>query len=247
MDNENNNNKENEKSIGQSDLTNTLIQNVENAFIPDEVSNSIKENADDLENPKIDPENIDTDGVVFDADLHATDKEGNPSKTKTGKFRKKKGASKVATKDPQKVEAVVKRKQGLIMASNLAAGTFINVNCAIFGDEWLPEASEEYNEQEMLVRAFYDYMDAKEIEDFPPSVALAMALGSYSVRRLNKPTTKSRFQRLKETIIGKFLVWKGSRKNGAHVGTRKDGERKDDTNKTDSKPSEKAGRRGICS
>lgn len=91
-------------------------------------------------------------------------------------------------------------------------------------------------EDEYLSRAFGDYFEATGRTDFPPGMALAMALGSYWLPRATMPKTKSRFKMLG----GKVYAWwhgrkakKGKAKKGADNGPqfdpRNDGKRENNT------------------
>lgn len=228
------------KSIGQSKLVDNLANDVSNAFIPPEVVNEIEQNAANLSNPEIKPQNIDKDGVVFNPEIHATDKSGEPSVTKMGKFRAKKGVSKVAMKDAKKVDEIQKDLNSIKMTSMAATGLFIHTGCAIFGDEWLPE--KEPDEKAILDDAFFNYFKEKEIKDFPVGVALTVAIIGYSLPRFTKPKTLNRTQQIKNKILERYFAWKGKKQNGSHSGAGKNGKRENNLDKKDSQGSEKSGR-----
>lgn len=69
-----------------------------------------------------------------------------------------------------------------------AANVWFNVGEMAFGEDWQPEPKEP----EMIASAFKDYFQAKEIKAIDPTIVLFIALGGYTVKRLNKPTMKSR-------------------------------------------------------
>lgn len=226
------------KSSGENELANSLVDNVEGAFVPPEVDEEIAKNANEINNPQIDPENVDADGIVFDPDLHATDKAGNPSKTKTGKFRKKKGVSSVAAKDAKKIDEAIKDANAVRMTANAASAMLIQSGCMFFGDEWLPQ-TQPHDEKAMLDNAFHDYFQAKEIKDFPAGVALSIAIFAYAAPRFTQPKTRSRFEQIKDKVTASYLNWRSKRgkKNGAHTGTRKNGKREDNANQEASEAS----------
>jgi hypothetical protein len=70
------------------------------------------------------------------------------------------------------------------------AGTWFGVGALAFGDDWLP--NEEAGEHIQVKDAFKRYVEARGIGDFPPGIALALALGTYSLARVTKPTVKER-------------------------------------------------------
>jgi len=226
-----------EKSIGQSKLVDNLTNDVSNAFIPDEVKTEIESNAAELSNPEVSPQEVDVDGTVFDSELHATDKHGDPSVTKMGRFRAKKGVSKVAAKDAKKIDEVQKDLNSIKMTSMAATGLFIHTGCAIFGDEWLPE--KDPDEKAVLDNAFYEYFKEKEIKDFPVGVALTMAIIGYSAPRFMKPKTQSVATKIKDKLLAKYFAWKGKKKNGTHSSTRENGKRENNVDKETGEGSQK--------
>ncbi len=61
----------------------------------------------------------------------------------------------------------------------------------IFGPEWNPENDQEKTQ---VCMALANYMRAKQVEDIPPGVLLAITLVAYSAPRLRKPTTASKLK-----------------------------------------------------
>jgi hypothetical protein len=70
----------------------------------------------------------------------------------------------------------------------------------IFGPDWAPEQ----NEPEEIAGAFAAYFEAQQMTDLPPGWALAIALGGYALKRVNKPTVKERAFSAWVWIKGKF-------------------------------------------
>jgi hypothetical protein len=108
-------------------------------------------------------------------------------------------------------------------AAQVTAGTFIQVGMAVFGDEWKPDVSREFNEVEFLTQATDDYYAATGFKELPPWAALAVAYGSYAVKRLNRPVTQSKikgwFQAAKDKLI---LWWVNRGKKAVNNGARPD-------------------------
>lgn len=157
-------------------------------------------------------------GTPFDANLHKTNKEGEPTLTNQGncilkpasKGAPKKsagggsviggraGGAQVTAQDAQKVQA---RASGA-MAANL----LLTLGIVAGGDEWQPinDPANGINEKQMLEGAFADYFEATGKTDIPPSMALVVAIGAYSLPRFTMPKTQSRVGKLKTWIVKKF-------------------------------------------
>lgn len=203
---------------------------------------------EELETLRAEASNTDKDGTIFDADIHAVNKDGEPSVTPTGKFRKKRG-SVVATKSA--AEKTMQDELAARAAGYLAADLVVGTSIALLGDEWIPigETGEQepikYDEHSMLRKAFGDYFVAKNISDFPPGIALSIALSSYAGARLaGGKETKSRLSKAWAWTSDKFKnLFKKGKKNAAHDSTRDNGVRKDDTGEVSLQSSEKTGER----
>lgn len=72
--------------------------------------------------------------------------------------------------------------------ASLATGLWIGIPQLIFGEDWKASESDE----KLIADAFYNYFRAKGITEMSPELGLGLALGSYVVVRINKPTVKSR-------------------------------------------------------
>ncbi len=196
----------------------------------------------------------DSKGVVFDPKLHAVNSEGEPSKTPLGKFRKRRGLSTVSmtNKAIKEQQQTAEQKQSARVAGQLAADMFVGTAVTVFGEEWIPvgpKGKQEvatFNEHENLRRAFSDYFEAKGISDFPPGMALSIAVTGYMIPRLaGGKETKSRLAKAKVWITEKYQAMKDrSKKDAAQPDTGDDRKRKDDTSEAASgdKFSEKSGR-----
>ena len=114
---------------------------------------------------------VDSDGVVFNPDLHSTDKEGNPSTTKAGRWRKKKGAS-----TAPKVNNQSKQLGIGLTALTEQLGTLA------FGDDGVMNEPEKEGFTDAYTRLCEQY----EINDIPPAIALALVGTMYTIPRLTK-------------------------------------------------------------
>jgi len=155
----------------------------------------------------------------FDPEIHAVDKRGQPIKTAAGAFRKKSGRksganvaqpkapsqlgninAKVADTMQQKVDA------STLIAAKAAANLTFQLGLMLGGEEWQPtiDHTTGHNEPLMLETAYKDYFISEGITDFPPGVALVMALGVYAGPRFLMPTTKTRLQKFTGWCKGFF-------------------------------------------
>ena len=156
-------------------------------------------------------------GTKYDPDIHET-RDGEPVLTSTGKFRKRRRT----------------RKDEVDTALGAVAAAMTIKTCVIcFGREWEPIKSEENNIDEFayMARSYDEYFKSKNIEDFPPGVALSIALAAYAAPRLTLPETRSRTGKVTGWFKRKWQGWKLRRGNrhGARADSRNDGERQDNT------------------
>jgi len=184
----------------------------------------------------------DSEGAVFNSELHAVNKDGEPSLTATGKFRKKRGASKVAITNTALAEQQKLEKDRIAAraAGQLAADMLIGSSVTLLGDEWVPIGSKgtqepiQFDEHSNLRRAFADYFEAKNISDFPPGIMLSIAVTSYAMPRLVAgKETKTRLAKMKIWIAERYNKMKRSRKDAAQSHSRDNGKRKDNASKAD--------------
>lgn len=134
----------------------------------------------------------------FDPAIHAVDENGMPKKKPNGEYALKRGrkpgqtAARVAI---PKNDAAITLPNPAKAAAIESASILIFGGVAIFGDEWQPKSPAE---QKGLEDAFERYYVAKGITEFPPTVALMLAVAAYSVPRLTAPATKSKVKQIAE-------------------------------------------------
>jgi hypothetical protein len=177
-------------------------------------------------------------GVVFDPKIHAVNAQGEPSKTPLGKFRKRRGLSSVETQNKALIaqQQTAEQKAAARAAGQLAADLLIGSAVTILGNEWVPvgeggkQEPAKFNEHENLRRAFGDYFVAKNISDFPPGIALSIAMTSYIMPRVVAgPETKSKLAKAKAWLVEKYENMR--KKDAAQPDSGDNRERKDDTGK----------------
>lgn len=185
-------------------------------------------------------DNVDKDGTIFDPELHAVNKDGEPSLTPTGKFRKRRGSSKVSTQSEQAKN--IHDEAAARAAGQLAADMMIGSCVTLLGEEWVPIGSKgtqeplQFDEHTNLRRAFGEYFVAKGINDFPPGIMLSIALSSYAGARLaGGKETKTRLAKAKIWVSDMFGKLR-KKKNATQSNSGDNRVRQDDTSEKSSRP-----------
>ena len=160
---------------------------------------------------------VDTAGTVFDAEKHMADETGRPKTDVHGRFyskhvgRKKGGPGNPKpprepkipgpddvpefNKGPEQppVSGLPSMPRGpdrFDHAAELYCRTFYGTATAAFADDgWQPDNEAEHVGLKTSVAA---YLRAKNSDDLPPGLVLAMAVSAYSGKRLTRPKTKDR-------------------------------------------------------
>jgi hypothetical protein len=168
----------------------------------------------------------DASGARFDAAIHSTGADGKGILNASGHWRKKRkskvAGDKPSASTPAAVEgAMTPQQQAQARMAGMAAAQATFLTGRMFGgDEWIPVVrtvdtpdgkKASMDERAMIEGAYGDYFIATGKTDFPPGVALFMALGMYAMPRFAMPVTKARTQSIKEWIARKWLNWKHNR------------------------------------
>jgi hypothetical protein len=158
-------------------------------------------------------------GHTFDPAQHATNADGTPKLTPTGRFAKISKAARPsklnvpgtasATPTPAQSKEVAARAGG-----KGAANLLIALCVGMGGEEWLPRADAKsgQNEKEVLEAVFGDYFVATGKTDLPPGWALAAGLSMYALPRFAMPTTRSRVTRVKAWVAAKWVTFRDRKK-----------------------------------
>lgn len=190
----------------------------------------------------------DSAGNTFDPEKHATDANGNPSVTPTGKFRKRRNTAKssiasVQQERQQQLATEAQREQSRIIGRR-AADLFMASCVQFFGEDWIPQGAEnfkaelEINEYNEIRKAFADAAESGEWK-ISPNKFLALTLLGYAGQRLaTSEETHERLSWFASAIKPRFVAmgawFKGfrrGRKNAAQSDSRNKREREDDTSK----------------
>lgn len=157
-------------------------------------------------------------GSAFDPAMHHTNDDGTPKLFK-GKLRRKR-QSKVGIVSPQPVASSIGQRtpeqiQKARLAGRVMADSFVSCAQMIGGHEFAPMVGThdgmKIDEKAELRNAFADYCEAKDIGDFPPGIALSIALLGYVGPRFAMPETQSRTKRFTNWLGAKWLTWKNRR------------------------------------
>lgn len=156
---------------------------------------------------------LDDEGTPFDPAIHTG------TKLKNGTWRKRKAAggnsprSRVARPRGESVELSPEQQQASALetqaraAGAAAAATLFMMGQMLGGPEWKPEPEEI----ELQTKAWGDYFVAKGHTDFPPGLALTVAIVGYAGPRFMMPETQSRVSKAKGWITLRLTKWKINR------------------------------------
>jgi hypothetical protein len=189
------------------------------AVMPEVVQDAVQAAADKEKELKVEAsKTYDAKGNIFDPTKHAVDAQGRPILTPTGRFKKLTRAAaplntgvKEQAEDKAKQQAEVQRMQ----CAQIAVGCFLQVSTGIFGEEWKPEVVDGIDEHENLVICTNEYLKQFPDIDIPPGWLLAFALLNYCGRRIGKPKTQSKLQKIKSWFVSKwagFVSWREAKK-----------------------------------
>lgn len=145
----------------------------------------------------------DSDGVPFDATIHTG------TKLKSGQWRKRKvagnpgstvaaprGKKNAAASTPEADASAAEKIASANAAGAMAAASVFMLGRAFGGKEWEPSPQEV----EMQAQAWGAYFLAKDITDFPPGMALCIAIGAYAGPRFQMPETKKKMGKVRNWI-----------------------------------------------
>ena len=185
--------------------------------------------------PLFNSDELDRNSEKWDGSKHTASR----AKTKTGVWRRKR----VAKSETEKGRDTHLGKGKYAKIGVAAANATFTLGVMTFGQEWQPRivklddehTIDEYTDVSV---AYADFFAAKNIDDFPPGIALALALAFYALPRFAKPETQTKMSKMKNWV-GKKLKWK--RKNadtaGTHTDTGDNGLRKVDASASNVGPS----------
>lgn len=141
---------------------------------------------------------VDKGGQVFNSSIHQSDpKTGEPLKTKKGYWQKKRGVKAGTIPKinlPQNNQQEPGPSNECKIAASMTVESITGTCAVLISDEWSIESPEEHKFLSDAVAVYYESLG---ITRLPP---WAMALGAFSVyagKRIRKPKTVSRFEKIK--------------------------------------------------
>ncbi len=142
---------------------------------------------------------IDSTGTIFDENVHAVNRNGEPSYTKSGRFRKK--ARKVVDRESVSKE----EREEIEQYERAAAGTVATIEMIgvmLGGDSfrYIKDKKMRVDERAAGIDAFTNYYKEYGITDFPPGIALTLWGVTYALPRFAQPEVRQRFGWVKKGI-----------------------------------------------
>ncbi len=142
---------------------------------------------------------IDSTGTIFDENIHAVNRNGEPSYTKSGRFRKK--ARKVVDRESVSQED----RDEIEQYERAAAGTVATIEMIgvmLGGDSfrYIKDKKMRVDERAAGIDAFTNYYKEYGITDFPPGIALTLWGLTYALPRFAQPEVRQRFGWVKKGI-----------------------------------------------
>jgi hypothetical protein len=168
----------------------------------------------------------------FDPEIHATNDDGTPKKTKSGNFAKKRGRKSTlntgekSSKEQEKEEAQEKEKQANLEAAVMTSTILEQMQMQFISEDFAYSDVERRGNIEAWEATFAHYGGVK----MHPAVQLAASHATIIATRARKPTVQDKFAHLKTWFKTRF-----KRKNkNALPDNRTDAERKDNIREKES-------------
>ena len=170
---------------------------------------AVPELAPDVGAPPPDDALLDSAGTVFDPAVHATTRDGTPSYTKSGRFRKVRKPKGTAAND----ESPEDRRYRTAAEGTVAA---IEMLATMVGGEafaYIKDRKAGIDERASGIDAFSAWYESRGIEDFPPGIVVAIWAITYCAPRFAHQPVRDRFKKI-GSKLGKGIsrVFKGLRK-----------------------------------
>jgi hypothetical protein len=159
----------------------------------------------------------DKNGDTFNPSIHRTTKDGEPLLSSKGNLVLRSGRKKGGESKPKSIvggvsaytqnsEPEITPQMQARATGKAAANILITLGVQFGGEEFYPIKRDEIgvDEKASLEKAFADYFEATGRTDFPPGVALSIAVAGYIAPRLTMPKTRTRMERFKLWVATKW-------------------------------------------
>jgi len=210
---------------GIEDISNEMVKNA-----PDVSEHVINDTETEEHEEQFTSVTRDSEGTVFNSEIHSTDENGRPTYKADGTFKKKRGRKKVlGIESPKQAQQIADQKISVVDQGVMMANLIFLAGIAVGGEEFAPrvDPSTGTDEKLLMTKACSDFLAAKNLDDIPPGWLLLATIGMYAAPRMAMPKTQTRLQRLGKWISGLF----GRRKKNAPADNRRDNERQNDASK----------------
>ena len=172
---------------------------------------AVPELAPDVGTPPPDDALLDSAGAVFDPKVHATKRDGSPSYTKSGRFRKVRTTKATAAND----ETPEDRRYRTAAEGTVAA---IEMLATMVGGDaftYIKDKKSGIDEKASGIDAFAAWYESRGIEDFPPGIVVAIWAITYCAPRFAHQPVRDRFKKIGSKLAKVFSRGiKGLRKMG---------------------------------
>jgi len=147
----------------------------------------------DVGDPPADDALLDSSGTVFDPEIHQTKKDGSPSYTKSGRFRKiRRPNGSAAPSEPEPEDS----RHRTAAEGTVAAIEMLGVMLGGEAFRYIKDRKAKIDERAAGIDAWSAYFEAQGIEDFPPGIVVAIWAITYAAPRFGDPTVRQRFAAL---------------------------------------------------
>ena len=151
----------------------------------------------DVGEPPAEDALLDSSGTVFDPEIHQMKRDGTPSYTKSGRFRKirrPKGAAAPAEPEPED------SSYRTAAEGTVAAIEMLGVMLGGEAFRYIKDRKSKIDERAAGIDAWTAYFESQGIEDFPPGIVVAIWAITYAAPRFGDPTVRQRFATLGSRI-----------------------------------------------
>ena len=169
---------------------------------------AVPELAPDVGAPPPDDALLDSAGTVFDPAVHATTRDGTPSYTKSGRFRKVRRPKQSSPDETPEDRRYRTAAEGTVAAIEMLA--------TMVGGEafsYIKDKKAGIDERASGIDAFAAWYESRGIEDFPPGIVVAIWAITYCAPRFAHQPVRDRFKKI-GSKLGKGIskLFKGLRK-----------------------------------
>jgi len=143
----------------------------------------------DVGEPPADDALLDSSGTVFNPEIHQMKRDGSPSYTKSGRFRKIRRPKGTESTEPEPEDS----RHRTAAEGTVAAIEMLGVMLGGEAFRYIKDRKAKIDERAAGIDAWSAYFEAQGIEDFPPGIVVAIWAITYAAPRFGDPTVRQRF------------------------------------------------------